>query len=138
MEHFPLIPSHLVRFLAYFPLSKQVTYFLNHPLLFQKQYACKVPGCPKRYTDPSSLRKHMKTVHGAVNQPTKRVRRLLFSSYFVSIFEFEGLKRIKFICLSLDFPHKNSVPPLTRTRGDIIQKIFVTSMKKILKMSKDL
>ena len=25
---------------------------------------CKVPGCTKRYTDPSSLRKHVKTVHG--------------------------------------------------------------------------
>lgn len=26
---------------------------------------CKAPGCTKRYTDPSSLRKHVKTVHGA-------------------------------------------------------------------------
>ena len=26
----------------------------------QKPYACQVPGCPKRYTDPSSLRKHFK------------------------------------------------------------------------------
>lgn len=25
---------------------------------------CKAPGCTKRYTDPSSLRKHVKTVHG--------------------------------------------------------------------------
>ena len=31
---------------------------------FQKPYACKAPGCTKRYTDPSSLRKHVKTVHG--------------------------------------------------------------------------
>jgi uncharacterized Zn-finger protein len=31
---------------------------------FQKPYACKAPGCSKRYTDPSSLRKHVKTVHG--------------------------------------------------------------------------
>lgn len=26
-----------------------------------KPYCCKVPGCNKRYTDPSSLRKHVKT-----------------------------------------------------------------------------
>ena len=31
----------------------------------QKPYVCKAPGCAKRYTDPSSLRKHVKTVHGA-------------------------------------------------------------------------
>lgn len=31
----------------------------------QKPYVCKAPGCTKRYTDPSSLRKHVKTVHGA-------------------------------------------------------------------------
>ena len=33
----------------------------SHP---QKPYVCKAPGCTKRYTDPSSLRKHVKTVHG--------------------------------------------------------------------------
>lgn len=27
----------------------------------QKPYYCKIPGCNKRYTDPSSLRKHVKT-----------------------------------------------------------------------------
>lgn len=31
----------------------------------KKPYICKAPGCTKRYTDPSSLRKHVKTVHGA-------------------------------------------------------------------------
>ena len=31
---------------------------------FQKPYVCKAIGCTKRYTDPSSLRKHVKTVHG--------------------------------------------------------------------------
>lgn len=34
-------------------------------LPLQKPYVCKAPGCTKRYTDPSSLRKHVKTVHGA-------------------------------------------------------------------------
>jgi len=28
--------------------------------LFQKPYACQISGCGKRYTDPSSLRKHLK------------------------------------------------------------------------------
>lgn len=27
---------------------------------FQKPYACQISGCAKRYTDPSSLRKHVK------------------------------------------------------------------------------
>ena len=38
----------------------------------QKPYACKAPGCTKRYTDPSSLRKHVKTVHGADFYASKR------------------------------------------------------------------
>lgn len=35
---------------------------------------CKLPGCTKRYTDPSSLRKHVKTVHGPDAHVTKRHR----------------------------------------------------------------
>ena len=38
----------------------------------QKPYACKAPGCTKRYTDPSSLRKHVKTVHGHEFYANKR------------------------------------------------------------------
>ena len=38
----------------------------------QKPYACHAPGCIKRYTDPSSLRKHVKTVHGADFYNSKR------------------------------------------------------------------
>ena len=41
-------------------------------LFLQKPYACKAPGCTKRYTDPSSLRKHVKTVHGAEFYASKR------------------------------------------------------------------
>ena len=33
-------------------------------IVLQKPYVCKAPDCTKRYTDPSSLRKHVKTVHG--------------------------------------------------------------------------
>ena len=32
---------------------------------FQKPYKCRQEGCEKRYTDPSSLRKHVKSVHVA-------------------------------------------------------------------------
>lgn len=45
------------------------------PCLFlQKPYVCKIPGCTKRYTDPSSLRKHVKTVHGPEAHVTKKQR----------------------------------------------------------------
>lgn len=32
--------------------------------IFQKEYVCQIQGCGKSYTDPSSLRKHVKTTHG--------------------------------------------------------------------------
>lgn len=43
-------------------------------VLSQKPYVCKIPGCTKRYTDPSSLRKHVKTVHGPEAHVTKKQR----------------------------------------------------------------
>lgn len=43
-------------------------------LYLQKPYVCKFPGCTKRYTDPSSLRKHVKTVHGPEAHVTKKQR----------------------------------------------------------------
>lgn len=43
-------------------------------LHLQKPYVCKIPGCTKRYTDPSSLRKHVKTVHGPEAHVTKKQR----------------------------------------------------------------
>ena len=46
---------------------------LKH-LSWQKPYVCKIPGCTKRYTDPSSLRKHVKTVHGPEAHVTKKQR----------------------------------------------------------------
>lgn len=44
----------------------------KNSLFVQKPYVCKAPGCTKRYTDPSSLRKHVKTVHGAEFYATKK------------------------------------------------------------------
>lgn len=38
-------------------ISQKVTIFF---LYLQKPYACQVLGCTKKYTDPSSLRKHVK------------------------------------------------------------------------------
>jgi len=40
----------------------------------QKPYVCKIADCIKRYTDPSSLRKHVKTVHGPEAHVTKKQR----------------------------------------------------------------
>ena len=52
--------------------SDKASSFLPVSHLSQKPYACKAPGCIKRYTDPSSLRKHVKTVHGADFYANKR------------------------------------------------------------------
>ena len=49
-------------FLVIVSFSDQLSTILNPPP--QKPYVCKAEGCIKRYTDPSSLRKHVKTVHG--------------------------------------------------------------------------
>lgn len=38
---------------------------------FQKPYGCQLPGCKKRYTDPSSLRKHVKN-HAIKDQPSSK------------------------------------------------------------------
>lgn len=40
----------------------------------QKPYACQIPGCSKRYTDPSSLRKHVKAHSAKEQQVRKKVR----------------------------------------------------------------
>uniref|UniRef100_A0A1I8IXQ1 C2H2-type domain-containing protein n=1 Tax=Macrostomum lignano TaxID=282301 RepID=A0A1I8IXQ1_9PLAT len=41
----------------------------------EKPYVCRAAvGCSKRYTDPSSLRKHIKTVHGAEAYATKKFK----------------------------------------------------------------
>lgn len=42
--------------------------------MLQKPYACQIPGCSKRYTDPSSLRKHVKAHSAKEQQVRKKVR----------------------------------------------------------------
>ena len=53
-------------------LISLVTQFSHLISILQKPYVCKAPNCTKRYTDPSSLRKHVKTVHGAEFYASKR------------------------------------------------------------------
>ena len=43
-------------------------------VIVQKPYRCEVPGCQKRYTDPSSLRKHVKN-HSKEEQEQYKVCR---------------------------------------------------------------
>lgn len=40
--------------------------------LFQKPYVCQVVGCGKKYTDPSSLRKHVKKSHPDKKEPDRK------------------------------------------------------------------
>ena len=78
----------------------------------QKPYACTVPGCSKRYTDPSSLRKHQKQHNqNAVDQSRKKVGYLcscssiyLYVLIFIicfSIYMFFHLYVLLFICSSI-------------------------------------
>lgn len=56
---------------------------LTHPLcslMLQKPYACQIPGCSKRYTDPSSLRKHVKAHSAKEQQVRKKVSRPLLQA----------------------------------------------------------
>ena len=39
----------------------QMKWLMSKCLQFHKPYKCEVLGCTKRYTDPSSLRKHVKS-----------------------------------------------------------------------------
>lgn len=59
----------MVFFFLQFQFIKKVCFHVS-----QKPYVCKIPGCTKRYTDPSSLRKHVKTVHGPEAHVTKKQR----------------------------------------------------------------
>lgn len=44
------------------------------PVVVQKPYTCQVAGCAKRYTDPSSLRKHVKSHSTRERQLRKKVQ----------------------------------------------------------------
>lgn len=59
-------------------------------LSLQKPYACSVPGCNKRYTDPSSLRKHVKNHNQKDPQQKKKVN-LDQCVYFIPFMAAENL-----------------------------------------------
>lgn len=50
----------------------QLGIFFVYFFLVQKPYGCQLPGCTKRYTDPSSLRKHVKNHAIKDQQNSKR------------------------------------------------------------------
>lgn len=50
----------------------QLGFFFVYFFLVQKPYGCQLPGCTKRYTDPSSLRKHVKNHAIKDQQNSKR------------------------------------------------------------------
>lgn len=50
-----------------------LTSFFYMAVIVQKPYTCQVPGCAKRYTDPSSLRKHVKSHSTKERQLRKKV-----------------------------------------------------------------
>lgn len=52
--------------------------------VFQKPYACQIQGCLKRYTDPSSLRKHVKSHSTKEQQARKKVRKGTKGKYHTS------------------------------------------------------
>lgn len=60
------------------PQVTQLTHLCS--LMLQKPYACQIAGCSKRYTDPSSLRKHVKAHSAKEQQVRKKVRRPLFQA----------------------------------------------------------
>ncbi|TEA41842.1 hypothetical protein DBR06_SOUSAS2410100, partial [Sousa chinensis] len=48
-----------------------------------KPYACQIPGCTKRYTDPSSLRKHVKA-HSSKDQQARK--KIFLTAYIPTLF----------------------------------------------------
>jgi len=81
-----------------------ILWLLVH-FLFQKPYACQIPGCTKRYTDPSSLRKHVK-IHSAKEQQVRRKVRIqtisiLFFISSVQIISSEHQNKISSLALAI-------------------------------------
>lgn len=58
----------------FFSNKKHHDYIIIYFSLSQKPYACQIEGCNKRYTDPSSLRKHIKN-HTSPSQKHKALRK---------------------------------------------------------------
>ena len=77
-----LVDSTAEESLNMLPFLSIVTSYIFFCYL-QKPYACQVPGCPKRYTDPSSLRKHFKQhANGKMPQQNSNTKVCLFLMIF--------------------------------------------------------
>ncbi|XP_051044340.1 zinc finger protein GLIS1 isoform X3 [Phodopus roborovskii] len=70
-----------------------------------KPYACQIPGCSKRYTDPSSLRKHVKA-HSAKEQ---QVRKKMHTG--------ADPETVLSECLALQQLHASTPLPASRGKG---------------------
>lgn len=82
-----LHPQSLSQASLFFTLFVQLSLCARAFVFAQKPYTCQVPGCAKRYTDPSSLRKHVKSHTTKDQQQRKKVdgrrcRRLFPPSFF--------------------------------------------------------
>lgn len=89
-----LHPQSLSQARLFFTLFVQPSLCARVFVFAQKPYTCQVPGCAKRYTDPSSLRKHVKSHTTKDQQQRKKVRRPALSQAFPlpSFFPFLRLK----------------------------------------------
>ncbi len=52
-------------------MTQIIKFLIENVYILQKPYGCQVPDCGKRYTDPSSLRKHMKN-HGPKGEKIRK------------------------------------------------------------------
>lgn len=99
-------------------------------LFLQKPYACQIPGCLKRYTDPSSLRKHIKN-HSLRDSGQKR--RKTHREVKARNKNLEVLKqdeKCELHCLNSQFtPIKPSVEKTFTDFDNIINETF-TNLKK--------
>ncbi len=67
-------------------------------VVVQKPYTCQVPGCAKRYTDPSSLRKHVKSHSTKERQLRKKVHTTVHAvTQFIIFFTIFFNQRLLFV-----------------------------------------
>lgn len=78
--HLDTVSASLITNMYQGGISKLVNVYLRSSTSYQmsavlqKPYTCQVPGCAKRYTDPSSLRKHVKSHSTKERQSRKKVQ----------------------------------------------------------------
>lgn len=111
-------------------------------IYFQKPYACQVIGCTKKYTDPSSLRKHVKNHTFEEQKQIKRkgneeAANPSFSSQLVKKYlDINKQKAIKFQeCNNTNFEHSYSSSYIlnpVNIKQDLKNKLFERSKQQKL------